>query len=363
MTRKAARLGLSLVALALMTAPSFAEDDRLESEIRAAVDAGDLPGLHAVLVMVGEHTLAELYFDGEDEAWGRPLGEVVHGPDTLHDLRSVSKSITSLLYGIALDEGLVPGLNESLVAQFPEYPDLAEDPERRRILVRHALTMTMGTEWDETRPYTDPRNSEIAMEKAADRYRFLLDRPLVDEPGARWVYNGGATAAIARLIAKGVGEPIDAYAKRKLFDPLGIETYEWVRGADGEPAAASGLRLRLGDLAKIGRMIADGGRFGGRRIVSKEWLDASFTPQTAAEDSLRYGYFWWLAPRRGDAESRPVWGAGFGNGGQRLTIGFDAKVVVAVFAGNYNQPDAWKVPVTVIVDHVNPAIERHLRAQ
>ncbi|MFX9054135.1 serine hydrolase, partial [Acinetobacter baumannii] len=88
----------------------------------------------------------------QDEAWGRPLGEVAFGPETLHDLRSVTKSIVGLLYGIALDRGKVPAPDQPLMAQFPEYPDLAADPARRDLTIAHALTMTLGTEWDETLP-------------------------------------------------------------------------------------------------------------------------------------------------------------------------------------------------------------------
>ena len=144
----------------------------------------------------------------------------IHCHDTagsLHDLRSVTKSVASLVYGIALAEGLVPALDENLLAQFPQYVDLAKDPQRRKMTVRHALSMKMGTEWNEDLPYTDPRNSEIAMERADDRYRFVLDRPMVNEPGDRWTYNGGATALIGHLISKGTGIPVEQYAAKKLF--------------------------------------------------------------------------------------------------------------------------------------------------
>ncbi|MCB1493758.1 MAG: serine hydrolase [Rhodobiaceae bacterium] len=326
----------------------------MESELKSAFKAGELSGLHSVLVIRDGTVLADVHFSGEDENWGKPLGRREHGPDTLHDLRSVTKSIVGLLYGIALSEGLVPALDECLVCQFPEYGDLAADPERRKILVRHALAMQMGTEWDEDRPYTDPENSEIAMEMAADRFRFVLDRPLVEKPGARWTYNGGATAVIAHLIARGTGMPIDAYAREKLFGPLGIATFEWNRGDDGIPSAASGLRMSARDLARIGQLVLDDGVHDGRRIVPKDWLDRSFTPRATLETGLRYGYFWWLAPGEGD----PVWVAGFGNGGQRLSINRSLGLVFIVFAGNYNRMDAWELPLKISTDFLTPALRR-----
>lgn len=340
------------LALGLSIEAADARDQQLEKKLRLAFEAGELAGLHGVIVAREGEVLAEAYFPGSDERWGTPLNDRHHGPETLHDLRSVTKSVVGLLYGIALADGVVPDLDESLIAQFPEYPDLAGDPLRDKIGVGHALTMQMGTEWSEDLPYTDPRNSEIAMEFSDDRYRFALDRPMVQNPGETWTYNGGATALIARLIEKGTDKPLDAYAREKLFDPLGVETFEWVRGADGAPSAASGLRLTLPDLARIGRMIADDGVYEGRQIVPSDWLRAAFTPHAALKSSLRYGYFWWLSPNG----SPPEWVAGFGNGGQRLSVGMKTGTVIAIYAGNYNDPDAWRLPVKVITDFIGPAL-------
>jgi len=324
----------------------------MDEKLQAAFADGVLPGLHAVLVVHGGEIIAESYFPGEDQKWGTPLGEREHGPETLHDLRSVTKPVVGLLYGIALAEGKVPPVDAPLVAAFPQFPDLAADPARQGILVGHALAMKMGTAWDESLPYSDPRNSEIAMEMADDRYRFALEQPLVAAPGMQWIYSGGAVALIARLIADGVGMPVDRYADEKLFGPLGITDYEWVRGADGVPSAASGLRMNIHDVARIGRMIVQHGACEGRQIVPADWLDASFTPQAAVEGGLRYGYFWWLA---GHGEP-PAWVAGFGNGGQRLTVQPGIDLVIVIFAGNYNQPDNWQIPVRVIEEFVVPAV-------
>ncbi len=333
----------------VMTANSALAND-LEEALQQAFDAGDLKGLHSVLVRQNGETLAEIYFNGEDQRWGAPIGVRAHGPDTLHDMRSVSKSIVGLLYGIALSDGLVPAPDAPVLAQFPEYDDLAS-PGRDSITVGNTLSMQMGIRWNETLPYTNPRNSEIAMERAPDRYRYVLERPLKGKPGRDWVYNGGATAILAGIISRGAGMPIDAYARKHLFAPLGISRFEWVKGGDGVPAAASGLRLSTRDLAKIGEMVAAGGVYGGRQIVPASWLQTIFTPRAKAGD-LRYGYQWWLAPHG----SPPTWVAALGNGGQRLSVNPGLGLVIAINAGNYNQPDDWKTPVSVIVDYVVPAL-------
>jgi CubicO group peptidase (beta-lactamase class C family) len=103
-----------------------------------------------------------------------------------------------MLYGIALAGGKVPPPEAKLYDQFPEYAGLVQQPGRDRITVAHVLSMTLGTEWDElTTLYGDPRNSAMAMEMSPDRYRFVLDRPIVAAPGVKWTYNGGATALLA----------------------------------------------------------------------------------------------------------------------------------------------------------------------
>jgi CubicO group peptidase (beta-lactamase class C family) len=245
---------LSLVAsLALMTS-AIAEP--LDDALKASFDSGQLPGLHGVVIELGDQKLAEIYFPGADESWAQQLGVRQHGPTTLHDLRSVTKSIVGLLYGIALAEGKVPALEAPLYAQVPRYKDLAAQPGREKILVGHALSMQMGLEWNENLPYTDPRNSEIAIEMAIDRYRYVLEQPIREPPGKTWIYSGGAVALIGRLIEDGTGMTLDAYGKTKLFEPLGITQVEWLRGSDNVASAASGLRLTLPDLAKIGRMVA-----------------------------------------------------------------------------------------------------------
>jgi len=328
-------------------------DERLEAGRRS----GLLRHLHAVLVVRNGGSIFERYFEGPDENWGAQLGHVAFGPDTLHDLRSVTKSIVSLLYGIALEHGLVPAPAAPLLAQFPDYQDLAEQPQRRRMTVRHALTMTLGTEWDEDRPYTDPENSELAMEHAQDRYRYILERPSFEEPGSSWTYSGGAVALLGALIARGTGMSLPEFASQALFEPLGIDNFEWAQGRDGTPSAASGLRLRPRDLLRIGTMIVDGGVFQGRRIVAKAWLDASFAPSTQTPDGLDYGYLWFLgAAPVAEPKKQLKWMGGFGNGGQRLWLMPDVGLSAVIMSGNYNAPDAWVTPTRVWREIVIPSL-------
>ena len=338
-----------------MTADSAGFDTAHLGAIRRAVDNRRLRNLHAVVVMRHGRLVFEDYFTGRDEAWGRPLGEVKFGPDTIHDVRSVTKSIVSLLFGIAQAQGMVGSIDRPLLDAFPEFADLQREPTRMKILVKHALTMTMGTEWDETISYADPSNSERRMEDASDRYRFVLDRPIVLAPGERWNYNGGATAVIAKIVSRGAGRSLDAFAKEHLFGPLGITETEWITDRAGEAIAASGLRLRPRDLAKIGQLVLDHGRWDDREIVPKAWLDESTRPRIDAEPGVRYGYFWWTASS-GFGDAAVSWVAGFGNGGQRVFVIPELDLVVVVTAGNYNEPEQWRTRMAVLNQFVLPAL-------
>lgn len=310
----------------------------LAARLDQGVQSGEFSNLHAVFIARKGRVEMERYFEGPDERWGTPLGTVAFSADTLHDLRSVSKSIVGLLYGIALAEGKVPALDAPLLDAFPAYLDLARDERRRAIRISHALAMTMGLEWNEDLPYSDPRNSEISMERSKDRYRYVLERPIVANPGERWRYSGGATALLGHLIAKGAGVPLLDYARDKLFSPMGIEKVEWTRGFNGEAAAASGLRMRAPDLARVGQLLLQRGEWNGQALVPKDWISESLTPRADAFEGLRYGYHWYVIQRQ---DGSPAYMA-IGLGGQRLVVIPALELVYVIFMGNYYREDQLK---------------------
>jgi len=343
------------------TAPveaGFAPDvaDRFDDALRA----GRAPNLHGVVVIRDGRLVLERYGAGEDFKWNKSLGFVTFGPDRLHDIRSVTKSIVGLLYGIALVGGRVPRPEEPLLRHFPEYPELGTDPRRARLTVEHALTMTLGLEWNEDVPYTSAANSEIAMELAPDRHRFVLERPIVEEPGKRWLYSGGASALVGRLVAKGTGKSLPDFARSALFEPLGVDAFEWMAGQDGVASAASGLRLRPRDLARIGQLVLTRGRWEGREVVPTSWLEAVLRPRVRIADGFDYGYQWYLGafPAAAGTGARPLrWVGGIGNGGQRLFVVPDLNLVVAITAGNYDTADQSTTPATIL-DLILASLER-----
>ncbi|MDP9794296.1 CubicO group peptidase (beta-lactamase class C family) [Catenuloplanes nepalensis] len=303
--------------------------------------------LHGFVVVQHGQTLIERYGEGDDFAWDRPLGHVVFDAGTLHDVRSVTKSVVALLYGIALADGHVPEPSAPLLASFPEYPDLAADPARARLTVAHALTMSLGLEWREEIPYSDPANGEIAMDMAPDRNRYVLERPVAGPPGERWAYSGGASALLGHLITAGTGRPLRDYARERLFTPLGIGTFEWMAAEDGVFSAASGLRLTARDLARVGELVLAGGE----GVVPSSWLTEMLTPRLTVEWGDGYGYQWYLGSVGGRAAPSAL-----GNGGQRLVVLPSLSAVVAITAGNYDDPEQWRLPDHLLNDVALPAL-------
>ncbi|WP_315745513.1 MULTISPECIES: serine hydrolase [unclassified Bradyrhizobium] len=331
-------LGGGLIAARSVHAQPVSAD--IAQRLADAEQGGRVFGLHALLVNQGGKLVFAHYEKGNDEARGRPLGEVAFAPDVLHDLRSVSKSIVGLAYGIALADGKVPPPEAKLYEPFPEYADLAGQPGRDRLTIHNVLSMTLGLQWDELSiPYGTPGNSEDAMDAAPDRFRYILEQPIVTEPGTKWTYCGGATALLGRLIAKGTGDDLPTYCRRVLFDPLQFGAFEWHRDRHGDPIAASGLRLLPPDLLKIGQLMLASGEWNGRRVVPADWIKRVTTPVVKIDAGRSYGYQWYMGDMSVGTPPQPDhWFGGIGWGGQRLYVVPARDVVTVIHCGNYNRP-------------------------
>lgn len=303
--------------------------------------------VHAVLMARNGKLVFEHYFTGKDEAWGKPLGKVTYDADKHHDLRSITKSVVALAFGIARERGGLDDLDQPVFDFFPEHADLATG-EKKDITLRHLLEMSTGLEWNEDVPYSDPANSEICMTHAQDRCRYDLEQPLVRSPGRAWIYNGGTTALIAEIIFRTTGLQVDALAREALFVPLGITESDWLTYDNGVPIAASGLRLKPRDLLKLGQLVLDRGKAGDRQIVPSDWIDAMTTPQINGMMQFFYGYQWWLG-RSLINRQEVTWSAGVGWGGQRLFVVPSQNLVVVVHAGLYDKPDMQMMPGEVVL--------------
>jgi CubicO group peptidase (beta-lactamase class C family) len=309
--------------------------------------------VHAVLVARGGKLVFERYFRGSDEIYGRRVGNVTFDADTLHNIKSASKSVASLALGIAIDRGLIASVNEPIFSFFPELSDL-RSPEKDRLQLVHALTMSMGLEWVEATPATgDDNNDEARMHTASDPCRYVLGLPVKAPAGRDFFYNTGALTLVSAIIRKATGRPLDEFARENLFEPLGITPVEWMR-FKGDSDAGGGLRLRPRDMAKIGQLVLAGGRWNDRQVVSKAWIDASMTPRleaTTGSGGFFYGYLWWLG--RSLLNGHEVhWAGALGRGGQSIRVVPELDLVVVVTAGYYQDysPQAFQVQSGIFRD-------------
>jgi len=272
-----------------------------------------------------------------------------HGTD-MHSMQSVSKTVTSVIFGVAITRGdFKAGLNTPILKFFDVARVKNVDDRKRRMTLKDVLTMTTGLNWNEEVPYDDPRSDSSLMEATDDWVQYVIDKPMAEEPGKVFNYSSGATELLAYIFQKETGQDIDAYGEKYLFVPLGIK-HHWKRTYLGVIDTEGGLYLSGEDLAKIGYLYLHDGLWDGKQIVSNDWVKESLKPYIDAEEDFRYGFKWWLYPLNG----KFVWMAR-GFGGQKLMV-FPEENLIVVFTG-------WEIlkdpaPTKDLIDRLLPAMKQ-----
>jgi CubicO group peptidase (beta-lactamase class C family) len=240
-----------------------------------------------------------------------------HGSDA-HTMQSVTKTLTSVLFGVAMYRGEFHATLDTPILKFFDVSKVKNlDDRKRRITIKDVLTMQAGLDWDEYLPYNNPHNGSSAMEATDDWIQFVIDRPMAHDPGTYFAYSSGVAELGAYIFQKATGHDIADYAAEHLFKPLGFEHQFWKRTPLGVADTEGGLYVRREDLAKIGYLYLHEGVWNGQRIVSSEWVKDSTTPHADTRRGTKYGYFWWLIPH--GKENGLAWAA-LGLGGQRLLV-------------------------------------------
>jgi CubicO group peptidase (beta-lactamase class C family) len=314
--------------------------------------------VHAVVIVRHGKLVFEQYFAGYDERWD-VSGQYDHDATTRHDMRSASKSVISLLIGIAIDRKLIAGVDEPVVKFFPEFSAL-KTPGWDGITLRHLLTMSSGIKWNENLAWTDPGNDEPHLGADADPLRYILEKPIAAPPDTIWAYNGGGTDLLGNIIERVSGKPLEAFAREALFQPLGITDWEWkTYPTNGKIAAAIGLRLRPRDAAKLGLLVLNRGVWEGRQIVPAAWIAQSTTPRFQAigyfGDLFFYGYQWWLGRTLSGAKE-VTWVAAMGQGGQRIFVVPELDLVVMMTSGLYFSGRQGHAEIDILSNFVIPSL-------
>ncbi len=235
----------------------------------------------------------------------------------VHTLQSVTKSITSVLIGVAIGRGEIPDVDAPLLSFFKDYDLSGVDARLQKATLGDLLTMRTGIEWHEVDRPLDETNTTLQLEWSADWIQFTLDQSMDSEPGEKWAYNSGGSHLMSGILKKATGKYADEFAEAYLFGPLGIGNYHWKKTPKGFPDTEGGLFLEAEQLAKIGYLFLKDGVWDGKRILPEGWVDASTERRVAhtGYQQTGYGYQWW----RPDRDGVDVW-AGFGFGGQYLLV-------------------------------------------
>ncbi|UKS25383.1 beta-lactamase family protein [Paenibacillus sp. HWE-109] len=302
--------------------------------------------VHSVAVIRNGHLVAEAYNEGT-------------GTDILQDMKSVTKSITSALVGIALSEFKLSSIDQKAADFFPE---LATDPVKSKIMLKHLLSMTSGTSWDNAN-----ERSSAEMMYAEDWVQYILERPAQAEPGASFNYSNGDAHLLSAIMTKATGESMFDYAVSRLFGPLGIKEMNWNQDPQEHTIGAWAMALTLRDMAKLGYLYLNEGQWEDKTLIPQPWIRESLTRKITLNYSNGtqggYGFYWWsktLPPGliKGDKKAYDMYYAS-GSGGRRIFVVPDLQLVVAMTAesADVDMPENLLHHVVQAVRSANPLPE------
>ena len=276
--------------------------------------------IKALLIARHGRLASETYFNGADR-------------DTLNDLRSAGKSVTSLLLGIAIERGFVRSTEDSIAPYFTG-PAVQG---KQAIRIQDLLTMRSGLAAEEDDPASPGR--EDLLDRAPDLVEFALALPVAAPPGTRFAYASANAFLVGALIENTAHLRLDRFASRELFSPLGIQHFSWELAPQDRGVGQGNLSLTARDAAKLGQLVLNEGEFGGRRVVSAQWIRESVAPRVPLGPSERYadayGYFFWSKTYALQTGPIRVHFAS-GSGGNKIYVVPQLDLVVVVVSTAFN---------------------------
>ena len=310
--------------------------------------SGRYSEVHSMLIVKDGKLVFEAYFQGHKYQWDAPYhhGELVNWDRSmLHDIMSATKSITSTCIGIAIDNGIIESVHQSIFKYLPEHQHL-NTGGKDKITIEHLLTMTSGLEWDEWgAPLSSARNDLINLWfQENDPLTSILERPLVNEPGTSFTYSGGNMILLGEIIRNASDMTMDEFATKYLFEPLGIDSSHWDSKFENDVIyAGGGLKITPRSMAKIGMTFLNDGVWEGKQIIPGHWVEKSATSfagnqgiNIPGENSGRngYSYSWWIKSLSDSGKKIQMYSAG-GWGGQHIFVLPELNTVVVFTGGNY----------------------------
>ncbi len=269
--------------------------------------AVNLPNLNAFLVLRNGYLVHEFYAPGKTR-------------ETIHHIRSVTKSILSALVGIAIAQGTIEEIASPILDYFPEQPSDKFDSKLNQITIEHLLTMTAGFLWDEG---DGAAVSDWFFSGKRNAVNDALTRPLVHEPGTVFNYDSPTADLLATLLARAVGRDLPSFAREHLFAPLGIHDFTWEQDSAGYYRGSAGLTMRPIDLAKIGQLYLQQGQWQSEQLIPAAWVQQSVVTQAVVNPAYGYGRLWWI-----QEHEAPRFYSAVGYGGQFILVAPEEAIVV-----------------------------------
>jgi CubicO group peptidase (beta-lactamase class C family) len=357
-------LAVSLVARAAAQPPRLADGlpvATLESvgltperftALAGEIEARRLQAITSVLVLREGRLVYEGYWNGAER-------------ETRHDVRSASKTLTGMLVGLAIARGKIAGVEARLLDFFPERQPLPNpDPRKAQVTLEDLLTMSSLFECDDENSFSN--GNEERMYVLEDWLGFFLGLPIKGFPhwaakpedspyGRAFSYCTAGVTALGAALERATGQPVPAFAEEALFAPLGLGKVEWPRSPLGLTQTGGGARLRSRDLAKLGQLYLDGGRYQGRQLVPASWVEASTRAHVQATDSDTYGYLWWRRDFVSGERKHPAFYMA-GNGGNKVAVFPGAQMVVVITSTFYNSRGMHQQSDRILTDYLLAAL-------
>ena len=306
--------------------------DRADQKIK-----DNYPNIYSLLVVRHGYMVYEKYYQGMDR-------------DRYNPVYSVTKSVLSALTGIALREKVLESTGQKVSELLPEYFSSIDNPEKKNIDLKDVLTMSGGLESID--------NDYGGYFTSGDWLDYAIKKPLTDQPGSKFVYNTGLTHVLSGIIAKKSGRNTMEFADQYLFGPLGIDIKRWDRDGLGIYSGGTGLYLTPGDMAKLGLLYLNNGKWKDEQIIPEEWVKESVSAQIQVSPELNYGYLFWVEDLK-DQTSGKIYHTyrADGAGGQKILVIPELDMLVVITANLNSASGDGRDTQELIPDFILPAVK------